>query len=291
MCGIVGIISSNNASEIEKCTDVISHRGPDSYDYFKNSKVGLGHRRLSIQDLSENASQPMYSEDNNYVIIFNGEIYNHWDIRKEIEGKYKFKSTSDTETLLYAYIEYGEVVLNKLNGIFAFIIFDKQKNEIFSARDQFGVKPFYYYISDNDIVISSEIKAITKCSFFQSELNVKALSSYINYLWCPGDKTPFQDIYKLEAGHQLKINVNNLSFRIEKYYDIPFNGKYSKKTEEELIDELDVRLNKAVERQLLSDVPVGYFLSGGLDSSLIVAIAKKIIRVTDWSVLLLKRKI
>lgn len=277
MCGIIGIISKNKSEINYPITKAIQHRGPDADGLFEDDFIALGHRRLSIQDLSENANQPMYSHDGRYVMIFNGEIYNHLDIRKKIEDKYPFRSTGDSETLLYAYIEYGSDIIKQLNGIFAFAIYDTLENDLFIARDQFGIKPLYYYFDNDKFIFSSEIKAITSQNNINKALNYESFVNYINFLWSPGTNTPFTKIHKLLGGNYIKLNVKKVNdFTIEKYYEIPFNGKYSDQTEEALIEELDQRLLKAVERQLLSDVPVGFFLSGGLDSSAIVAMAKRL---------------
>lgn len=276
MCGIVGIISFDAENKIQKCNKLISHRGPDDEGYYIKEDLALAHRRLSIQDLSENGHQPMISYDENYVIIFNGEIYNHWEIRNDLESKYEFNSQTDTETILYGFIEYGKDILNKLNGIFAFSIFNKLTNELFIARDHFGVKPLYYYCDSNLFWFSSEIKSILPLNFVK-DIDLEAIENYLTFLYCPGEKTPFKKVLKLLPGHFISLNINNFqSFYISKYYDIPFDNSRRNNNEDELIAALENLLIKAVERQLLSDVPVGFFLSGGLDSSCIVALAKKL---------------
>ncbi len=258
-------------------TDAIAHRGPDDEGIFIDENIAFGHRRLSILDLSANGHQPMISADGRYILIFNGEIYNHNEIREKLKDKYPFKSSSDTETILYGFAEFGTELFNQLNGIFAFAIYDKQKNEIIIVRDQFGVKPLYYYQQENNFLFSSEIKSFTSFPDFNTEIDENALANYLYFLWSPGENTPFKNCKKLLPGHYITVNANDLkSFSIHQYYEIPFNGQYEQKTEQEWIDALDKRLTKAVERQLLSDVPIGYFLSGGLDSSIIVAIAKKL---------------
>jgi asparagine synthase (glutamine-hydrolysing) len=276
MCGILGIISDETERKIEVCNNLIAHRGPDDFGYYFEGKLALAHRRLSIQDISEKGHQPMISYDENYIIIFNGEIYNHWEIRNELETKYKFNSRTDTETILYGFIEYGKEILNKLNGIFAFSIFNKLTKELFIARDHFGVKPLYYYC-DNDIFwFSSELKSILPLKF-DKDIDLNAIENYLTFLYSPGEKTPFKKIKKLLPGHYISLNVSNFQdFTISRYYDIPFDNSRRNKNEKELIEELDNLLTKVVNRQLLSDVPVGFFLSGGVDSSCIVAIAKKL---------------
>ncbi len=277
MCGLTGIVSPKASTYIQKMTDAIVHRGPDDTGIFINQNVAFGHQRLSILDLSKNGHQPMISTDGRYVIVFNGEIYNHREIRKKIEGKFLFRSSSDTETILYGYIEYKKELFNQLNGIFALAIYDNQTRELILARDHFGVKPLYYYVDENAFLFSSEIKSLIEFPNFNNKLDYASLANYLYYLWSPGSSTPFEFCKKLLPGHYLTINTNDIkSIIIQKYYEIPFISTYSKKTEEIWINELEEKLTKAVERQLLSDVPVGFFLSGGLDSSLIVALAKKL---------------
>lgn len=239
MCGILGIIGKNSATLLNDSLNTISHRGPDSSGTFIHNNLGLGHRRLAIQDLSENGHQPMMSNCGNYVLVFNGEIYNHLDLRTQLEPKYTFKSQSDTETLLYGFIEYGIEVLNKLNGIFSFSIFNIKTNELFITRDQFGVKPLYYYSDDHLFWFSSEIKSILPLSI-DKEINNESLVNYLTFLYSPAEKTPFKKVFKLLPGHFLKLNIDDYqNFEIIKYYDIPFDGKISTKTEQELIDELE----------------------------------------------------
>lgn len=276
MCGITGIIHPESNLHIDALTMAIAHRGPDDFGIFNLNNLSLGHRRLSIQDTSENGHQPMFTADGRYCIVFNGEIYNHWDIRKELNSKYSFRSTSDTETLLYGYIEYGTAIFNKLNGIFAFAIFDKLTHDLIIVRDQFGVKPLYYYTKDNTFIFSSEIKGINTFSALDRKIDPKGILNYIRFLWSPGERTPFEHVKKLLPCHYLKVNIDTPSV-IEnvKYYTIPFTGKYDVKTEKQWIDALDEHLYSAVKRQLLSDVPFGFFLSGGLDSSAIIAMAKR----------------
>lgn len=276
MCGIVGIIG-NNTVDAELFLTSLCHRGPDSKGYFIENKLMLGHTRLSIQDLSENGNQPMFSLDERYVMIFNGEIYNHLEIKKELMDEYTFKSTGDSETVLYAYIKYGTAIFNRLNGIFALAIYDRKNEELIIARDHFGVKPLYVYADQKQVLFSSEIKAFLNSDIDRS-INVKALVNYLTFLWSPGEMTPLKHVKKVLPGHYLKLSVKEVPIEIRpiKFYTASFDGEYSKRTEEELTDELDRLLLAAVKRQMLSDVPVGFFLSGGLDSTLLVAMAKKL---------------
>jgi asparagine synthase (glutamine-hydrolysing) len=276
MCGITAIVSRQYKNLIQQSTACITHRGPDDVGVFEDEYLGFGQTRLAIQDLSANGHQPMFSADKRYCILLNGEIYNHWEIREPIKHKYAFVSTSDTETVLYGYLEYGTEIFNKLNGIFALSIYDTQTQDLIIVRDQFGVKPLYYYHEKGLLAFASEIKALSFLPTFEADLDYEALVNYLQFLWSPGEKTPFLKVKKLEAGHYIKLNSKiPHEFSTSKYYEIPFDGQYSTKTEAELIDELDEKLFSAVKRQLLSDVPVGFFLSGGLDSSAVVAMAKK----------------
>lgn len=278
MCGIIGIIHPEASKFIDAANRRIKHRGPDSSGVFKGEGIALGHQRLSIIDLSANGAQPMWSADGRYVMIFNGEVYNHQDFRPALQQKYAFKSSSDTETILYGYIEYGKDFFKRLNGIFALSIFDTQTNNLIIVRDQFGIKPLYFYHKNDTFLFGSEIKSFLEVSDFDYNIDYKAIVNYLNFLWSPGERTPFQYVKKLLPGHLMQLNVKNLGhINIEKYYEIPFDGNYSHKTEKELIDELEEKLFNAVKRQLLADVPVGFFLSGGLDSSAIVAMAKKVV--------------
>ena len=275
MCGIIGSFS-DKFSFSNKQIDIISHRGPDDYGYFFQNNVMLGHRRLSIVDLTANGHQPMQTVNENYTIVFNGEIYNHLEIRKELELLgVSFKSSSDTETLLYGYATWGIEILNKLNGIFAFAIYDKINDQLFVARDQFGVKPLYYYNQDGIFAFSSELKSLIQVDNFDDTIQIESLFYYLQTLYAPGVLTPFSSVQKLLPGHYLKVNTVNGFVEVHNYYKLRLSESKANKSELDYINELDEILNKALKRQLMSDVPIGFFLSGGLDSSLLVAIAKK----------------
>lgn len=276
MCGILGTTQKLPEEVFAKALDSISHRGPDDRGIHLDPNLSLGHRRLSIQDLSSNGHQPMSILNGQIWIVFNGEIYNHREIRRNLSGDFSYRSTSDTETILYGYLKYGKDVVKHLNGIFAFAIFDRRTNELFVARDQLGVKPLYYYDQDGIVAFASELKAFAKLPRIDLTVNPAAFVDYIQFLWSPGAGTPYRYVKKLEPGHYFCKQLGDDSpCHFTKYYELPYDGQYSQKSESELIDELDERLSIAVERQLLSDVPVGFFLSGGLDSSLIAAMAKK----------------
>ena len=281
MCGIIGGITRKNFSS-ELLLKTIDHRGPDNDGFFSHGNVFLGHTRLSIQDLSSKANQPMFSQDNKMVIVFNGEIYNHHEIRLKYLQDVDFVSSGDTETILQAYIKYGESCLKFFNGIFAFAIFNLESRELFIVRDHFGVKPLYIFEKDDEFFFGSEIKSFLELGIDKT-ISIEAIENYLTFLWSPGDLTPFKYVKKLMPGNYIKCSVDDLSTlkQTEYYSNLP-NGSYSDLSEEQAIDELDKLLTTAVKRQLLSDVPVGFFLSGGLDSTLLVAIAKKLEPETNF---------
>jgi asparagine synthase (glutamine-hydrolysing) len=277
MCGILATINQE-VSLMKTALNNMSHRGPDATGEFFHKNLGLGHLRLSIQDLSPSADQPMHTLDEQYSIVFNGEIYNHRELREKELKDYSFKTTSDTETLLALYIKHSEKCLGMLNGIFAFVIYDKVSESIFVARDQFGVKPLYYSLSDNKFACASELKALLPY-LEDTNLDIESIQDYLTYMWCPGEGTPINEVSKLLPGSYLRIDINQIS-KVEnvRYYKL----KYPKKIKNDKpidvwIEDLEEKLILAVKRQLLSDAPIGFFLSGGLDSSLLVAMARKIL--------------
>jgi asparagine synthase (glutamine-hydrolysing) len=276
MCGILATINFNSNLTNESL-DLMRHRGPDARGIFEYKNLTLGHLRLSIQDLSDYGNQPMFSYCERYVIVFNGEIYNHMDIRKNEFNSWEFKTTCDTETLLALYVKYGENSLNYLNGIFAFVILDKLENTIFVARDHFGIKPLYFHLSDKQFICASELKAFLPYQL-ERNIDVESIQAFMTFMWCTGEDTPFKSIKKLLAGSYIFIDLNDLSkTKTERYYTLTYPIKVvDDKPLKQWIDILEAKLIKAVERQLLSDAPIGFFLSGGLDSSLLVAIAKKL---------------
>ena len=279
MCGIIGYFGLNEKKFTRKVDlNLISHRGPDNKGSFHGQRFYLGHTRLSILDLTSRGNQPMLSKDKKYAIIFNGEIYNHNELRENILTDVNFISNSDTETLLYGLIKYGETFLNKINGIFCFAFIDLSSGNFIVARDFFGIKPLYYHLNNSEFFFSSELKAISP-HLNKKTLNINALRNYINFLWSPGEITPINEIMKLKPGNLVSGNLNSIkNINFKRYYKIQFptSFDYSIDNEDLLIDKLENKLINVVKRQLLSDAPVGFFLSGGLDSSLIVAIAKKI---------------
>lgn len=280
MCGIVGFLKIGNRDQLKISVDSIKHRGPDDdgIEWFDALNSGFGHTRLSIIDLSPAGHQPMFNDDKSLCIVFNGEIYNYKDIEAELREanpKLTLFSNSDTEILLKSYEFWGDECLNKLNGMFAFGILNLKTGEFFAARDRLGIKPFYYAISDNGFIFASEIKAILKSGLLKAEPDIDAITTQMHYQVAP--KTGFKNIDKLTAGHYLKYNLNNSNkenLEIVKWWEINVNENYNK-PEEQLIDELDDLLNDSVRLQMISDVPIGILLSGGLDSSLIAALMRK----------------
>ncbi len=277
MCGIAGAAGRGIRADIDMRAG-LRHRGPDGSGVFEAPGLRLFHTRLAILDLSANGHQPMHTADARYVISFNGEIYNHTDLRTNLLALgYTFRSTSDTETLLYGFAAYGTDVFGKLNGIFACAIFDTHTRQLVLARDPFGVKPLYYYHRDGLLLFGSELKVLATYPGLDKTPDYTALSHYLHYLYAPGAQTPLQHVRKLLPGHLLTLHLDDpASLEIRPYYTLPYTGQYSQHTEADLLDELDSHLRTAVERQLQSDVPLAFYLSGGLDSSAVVAMAKQL---------------
>ena len=266
MCGILAMYSKRiNKDLFKKSLDLMTHRGPDDSGLYFKDDIALGHRRLSIIDLSENAHQPMSNENKNLWITYNGEIYNFKELRKELEDKHTFKSNSDTEVIIHAYEEWGNECVEKFNGMFAFVIYNSTNNKLFIARDRTGIKPLYYYSDEEKIIFSSEIKSMFPLGVAK-EINKDILYDYINYQILIGEETLIKNVFSFPPGHYTTIDKNGM-IKV-KYWDTNF-------TDDNIEDNLKDILEQSVKRQLISDVPVGAFLSGGIDSSTIVALAKK----------------
>jgi asparagine synthase (glutamine-hydrolysing) len=267
MCGIVGSINTEIG---EKTLELIKHRGPDSHGLVRDSigdnDVYLGHTRLSIVDLSEAGSQPMYSDCGNYCISFNGEIYNHLELRKKLKGV-NFKGHSDTETILYYIREFGIESISEFNGIFAFGFLDKVKKKLYLARDHFGVKPLYYYFNSNKLVFGSELKVILANKAYNKEIDLNALNTFLSFRYNPAPQTIFKNIFKLKAASYLVYDFNG-QVKEQKYWNKPQKINYQI-DEQSAIEEYRHLLQQAVKRQLLGDVPIGLLLSGGLDSAVL----------------------
>lgn len=270
MCGINGF-NWQDENLIKSMNTKIAHRGPDDTGIFLSPGISFGHNRLSIIDLSSAAHQPMESLNGRYAITYNGELYNFKEIKTEL-SEYKFISNSDTEVILYAFIKWGSACLEKFNGIFSFAIWDKEKQELFMARDQFGIKPFYYYFKNGKFIFSSEAKAILEHPEVKRELNSSAFNKYFRFLYVLGPETMWADIKKLPAGHFAVFKNGGLN--IWRYYNLSVQKLNLPEGEMRRL----VRENtlEAVRRQLVSDRPVGLFLSGGLDSSILCAAMAKV---------------
>lgn len=275
MCGICGKLGVGRAEEheIRTMANAIAHRGPDDEGYFVRDNVGLGHRRLSIIDL-DGGAQPMSTQDGAVWIVFNGEIYNFKELRRGLsENGYRFRTQSDTEVILNAYLRYGTGCLEHLRGMFAFAIWDERKKRLFIARDRLGQKPLYYSHLDQEFLFGSEIKALLAIKPGLAELNVTALEEYLTLRVISAPKSMFQGIKKLPPAHFLTFSHEE-GLVVERYWDLSFEPKLEG-DDEELTDELERQLVEAIRLHLVSDVPVGAFMSGGLDSTLIVALLMK----------------
>ena len=272
MCGIVGFIdkSKDKKKIIKDMADLIIHRGPDSDGYYVDDNIALGFRRLSIIDLGT-GSQPIFNEEKDKVIIFNGEIYNYQIIKEDLLAKgHKFTTKADTEVILHGYEEYGEKILNKLRGMFSFVIYDIKTKELFGARDFFGIKPFYYYIDDEVFMFGSEIKSFLGNPNFKKEFNKEMLPLYLSFQYSALENSFFKNVYKLKPGCYFKYKDGK--FKLEKYYNLELEP-YEDRSFDDFKDGIRDLLNDSVEAHKVSDVEVGSFLSSGVDSSLIATIS------------------
>ena len=273
MCGIVGFIdkSKDKKKTIKDMADLIRHRGPDSDGYYVDGDVALGFRRLSIIDL-EGGDQPIYNEDKTKLVFMNGEIYNYKEIKEDLISKgHKFSTNADTEVLLHGYEEYREGLLDKLRGMFAFVIYDIKTKELFGARDFYGIKPLYYYVTDEEFMYGSEIKSFLGHPNFKKELNRDMLEDYLTFQYSVGEESFFKNVYKLRPGHYFKYKDGKLT--INEYYSIKFEEDDTK-TEEEWKEEIKNLLEDSIKAHKVSDVEVGSFLSSGVDSSFVATASK-----------------
>ncbi len=276
MCGITGLFnfSGSAASDdvIKSMTDAIKHRGPDGEGFFREGNMALGHRRLSIIDLSEKGSQPMKDENASVIIAYNGEVYNFKDIRKELKEKgYDFRSETDTEVVLYAYKEWGISCIRRFNGMFAFALWDRKNKKGYLARDRYGIKPLYYYKDGEKLVFGSEIKAILKHPEIKADLDYKALKEYFTFQNVLSDRTLFKGIRLMEPGSYIEFGPE--TFNKERYWDYDFISGELKLQKKEIISKLREIFERAVRRQMVSDVPVSSYLSSGMDSCSIATVA------------------
>ena len=274
MCGFVGFIGGGDTQRdqgvLQSMTDAIRHRGPDDADYYMDGEISLGFRRLSIIDL-EGGRQPILNEDGTKVLIFNGEIYNYRPLREELLQKgHVFTTKTDSEVLLHGYEEYGPELLNKLRGMFAFAIWDKEKRELFGARDFFGIKPLYYAQMNGTLLFGSEIKSFLHHPHFVKELNEKALESYLSFQYSPGPETFFKNVYKMPPAHYFTYKDGKMA--ITRYWLPTFQAEEDKSLDY-WVDEIEKTFDDSVEAHKISDVEVGSFLSSGVDSSYVACSA------------------
>lgn len=285
MCGICGCINfkdqikkdSNIHSMVESMNDALSHRGPDNSGFYSDKNISFGHRRLSIVDLTEDSNQPMTDDLDNVIIVFNGEIYNSSELRKELEKDYSFKTDhSDTETIIYAYKKWGVDCVKKFSGMFALAIYDKEKKCCYLFRDRLGKKPLYYTKQNNSLFFSSEVQSFFKAKILEKEIREESLYHYLSLLTVPAPNTFFENIKKLELGHYLQIDKDS-SYTIHKYWDISdFINKTSDISLADATNGFEKLLERSMKLRNVSDVPVSIALSGGLDSSLNLFYSNKI---------------
>lgn len=279
MCGITGVFAFNLVGKFSKinasaATTSLAHRGPDAHDVYTDEWVCLGHRRLSIIDTRDVANQPMWDPTGRWCLLHNGEIFNFKELREGLRARgATFRTESDTEVLLQLFIHYGEACLNQLNGFFSFCVYDKQEQELFIARDRYGVKPLYYLHDDDKFLFGSELQSIVAYGI-NKDIDYDSLYTYLQLNYIPAPYTIFQHVRKLMPGHWLKVKNGNLT--IQPYYTIPFDReKLSSLSYEEAQSTFARLVEASVQRRLVSDVPLGAFLSGGIDSSVITGLAKR----------------
>ncbi len=278
MCGIAGILHRGDTpvseAALRKMTDAVAHRGPDGEGHFVEGPLGLGHRRLAVIDLTPAGHQPMATQDGRFVIAYNGEVYNFRELRAELETVGRvFTSRSDTEVVLNAYAEWGEAALDRFNGMFAFAVWDREERRLFLARDRYGIKPLYYTQQGGTFLFGSEVKAILAHPAYRTELDRRALLEYFTFQNLFTDRTLFEGIRLLPAGHWLRLGADGVPARPTRYWDFRFVEPEKPADEADYVDELDRLFRQAVTRQLVSDVEVGAYLSGGVDSGSITAVA------------------
>ena len=288
MCGITGIVgcginNSSHLSAIKKMNDSIAHRGPDSEGVWNDGQCYLGHRRLSIIDLSEAGNQPFFSQDKRYVMVYNGELYNYRELKLELQRvehgsknlPYIFKTSTDTEVILAAYLRWGIDCLKRFNGMFAFSIWDTTEQKLVIARDRMGEKPLYYYFKNRTLLFASEIRALINSGLIDKKINLKSVAEYIQYATVHAPKTILQDVLMLMPGHVLEFQ--NEKINIRQYWNI---NDFTKSKEDLSYNQTCQRVNElltaSVERRLVADLPFGAFLSGGIDSSAVVGLMSKV---------------
>lgn len=279
MCGILSVLNFDgkylDKDLIFRMRDTMSHRGPDDAGIYLNRAIALGHRRLSIIDLSETGRQPMKNEDGSLLLVCNGEIYNYVELRQDLQKKgHIFSSTSDSEVIIHQYEEDGEECLQKFNGMFSFVLWDSRKRKLFAARDRLGIKPLYYFKDKKKVIIASEIKAIIEDTDVPRTPDYRAIADYLFAGRPLGNKTMFQNIKEVEPGYMITVDQKMKNIRVKKYWDVYYDYNYSR-TDENLIEELSHLLNDSVKVHCRSDAALGCHLSGGLDTSTVVAFAAR----------------
>lgn len=294
MCGIAGFYSKQNIfniTDLHQMTDVLSHRGPDAKGYFSDDVIGLGHRRLSIIDLSDRANQPMFSNNDRYVIIYNGEVYNFREIGAKLKSgtsqgeNIQLKTSSDTEVILEAFVKYGVDFVNQLNGMFTIAIYDKHLQELYLFRDRVGIKPLFYFWDGKNFAFASELKSFQKIATIPKEINRAVIADFLHFGYIPTPLSIYKNIFKMNSGSWIKISSQGLE--TQKYWDI--KGKISNnivRNKEQAMVKLSDLMISSVQYQLKSDVPFGVFLSGGIDSSLVTAQAVMLssVKVNTFSI-------
>jgi asparagine synthase (glutamine-hydrolysing) len=272
-CGICGFLGLEDKHLLAEMCETIQHRGPDHTDFYVDKGIGLGIDRLSVIDLAT-GDQPIHNEDGSVQIVFNGEVYNYIELRRQLEGLgHKFGTASDTETIVHGYEQWGENVLTHLRGMFAFALWDSSKRRLFLARDRFGKKPLYYAEVDGRFFFASELKAILQYEYFPREVDDSVLDYYFTYLHVPSPFTIFRFAKKLPPGHYLTVEKGVVE--VKEYWDLDFLPKLENMNEDEAADRLYDLLVDSVKMRLRSDVPLGAFLSGGIDSSVVVSVMKR----------------
>ena len=275
MCAIIGVLGKNlpDQEQFKKARDTMTHRGPDDAGlyYAPEEGVALGHRRLSIIDLSADGRQPLFSSDKKMAIVFNGEIYNFKELRKELEGSYRFRTRTDTEVILAAYKKWGVGCLGHLQGMFAFALWDIEKKELFVARDRLGVKPLYYSVQNGTLLVASEIKAILALFAGKRVLNKRGFLDYLSYRYPLGEETFFEGIFSFKSGYYAIIKNGSMPV-LKKYWELPVVSKKVDGGEGEVLAAMEKLLTETVRSHMVSDVPLGAYLSGGVDSSVLTAI-------------------
>ncbi|MGB8194357.1 MAG: asparagine synthase (glutamine-hydrolyzing) [Chitinophagaceae bacterium] len=274
MCGLTGILNLRNqavdGNTIRRMSDCIAHRGPDADGFYVNHEIALGHRRLSIIDLSEVANQPLFDDTGRYALIFNGEIYNFREVKKELPD-YPYKTNGDSEVILAAYSKWGPACLEKLAGMFAIALWDTHKRELFLARDRMGVKPVYYYLDDEKLLFASEIRALLGSGLVPRKVNTQAIDDFLEFQSVGFPHSIIKNVMQLEAGSWMLIG--NGKKEIKKYWDITSPRSFEGLDDKQYVQQhLRKLLQQSVERRLISDVPLGAFLSGGIDSSAVVGL-------------------